>query len=347
MKKIIAVLLILSTLFAFVSCGKKTDIPEGMQIIRGGESVGFYMYAPEEWTVANHGNISAAYASNVDSSSITYVETSLPDKTVKEYFYESLSEFPTLPTIITDGKEITFGNADDAMMFEYEHEYLEHKFRTMQIFVKYKDRFGIFTFNSPLENISSSELTQYEYYSDKLKDVISNFKFIDKSETDKKEEYTKDSDGYMLVSDEKISKFNLWIPEDWTVEYSSGIVSASCNDGSNITLAKATSTGVEVGVYLKTRIEDLKNIVTDLEVIKHENENGELKDINGKASFGNSKQAASQEYTFVYNGTTYHVYQVCAVTWFNGFVFTYTATEENYYKHLDVIEKIAEKVEFK
>ena len=31
---------------------------------------------------------------------------------------------------------------------------------------------------------------------------------------------------------------------------------------------------------------------------------------------------------------------------FNGFVFTYTATEENYAKHIDTIMKIAEKVEF-
>ena len=346
MKKIIAVLLLIASLTGLVACGKNNDLPEGMQLVRGGEDVGYYMYAPEEWTVANHGNISAAYASNVDSSSITYVETALPEKTVKEYFYDSLSEFPTKPTVITDAKEITFGNADDALMFEYEHEYSEHKFRTMQIFVKYGDRFGIFTFNSMLENISSDEVTQYEYYEEKLNSVISNFKFVAKSSTDEKENYDTDTDGYNLVSDKKIAKFSLWLPSTWEVEYSSGMVSASLSDGSNINLAKATSTGVEVGVYLETRLIDLKNIVSELTVIEYKDENGELKKINGKASFGNAKQAASQEYTFVYNGTKYHVYQVCAVTTFNGFVFTYTATEENYYKHLDEIKKIAEKVEF-
>ena len=62
---------------------------------------------------------------------------------------------------------------------------------------------------------------------------------------------------------------------------------------------------------------------------------------------GNSKNAVSYEYTYVHNGITYHVYQVLAITTFNGYVFTYTAADENYGSHTEEIRKISEKISFK
>lgn len=336
MKKAVSLILLLSCLAGLFSCGKKSDIPEGMQLVRGGEDIGYYFYSPEEWVVANQGSISASYASNVDSSSATYVEVSMPEGTVEEYFEDSLGEFPTLPTVVTPLHEITFGNADSAKMVEYDHEYSGHKFRTMQVFVQYGERFGIFTFNAPLENVSSDELTQYEYYKEKRDKMIASFKFTAKngSEAKNKEEY--DSDGYRLVSDKSVSKFSLYLPKEFEVEYSSGMVSASLPDGSNVNMARATSTGVAVNDYWENRKSELSAIVTDITVIS-ENEPTKL---------GNSSRAFAYEYTFVYNGTTYHVYQVLAVTTFNGFVFTYTAQDSIYSEHIDIIKKIAEKVEF-
>ncbi|MBQ9069778.1 MAG: hypothetical protein IJY23_00320 [Clostridia bacterium] len=336
MKKFISLLIIISCALGLLSCGNKSDIPEGMQLVRGGEDVGYYFYAPEEWTVSNQGNISAAYASNVDTSSVTYVECDMPDVTVKEYFDSSLTEFPTLPTVVTDNKEITFGNADSAIMFEYEHEYSGHKFRTMQIFTKYGSRFGIFTFNSPLENISSTDVVQYNYYKEKIDKVIVNFKYVTKSVESAPETPKADSDGYVLVSDKKIAKFSLYLPAEFEVEYSSGMVSGKLPDGSNVNMTRATSTGVVVSDYWESRKEELSAIVTNLNVISE----------NVPATLGDSSRAFAYEYTFVYNNTTYHVYQVLAVTTFNGFVFTYTAEDSNYNSHIETVKKIAEKVEF-
>ncbi len=337
MKKILSVFLLLSTILGIFACGKRNnDIPEGMQIVRGGEDIGYYFYAPEEWTVSNLGNISSAYASNVDTTSVSYVEIAAPECTAYEYFHKSLEEFPTKPEIIIDGKETTFGNADSAIMFVYEHTYTEHDFRTMQILISYGERFGIFTFTSVLEKISSDEL-QYDYYKEKIDKVISVFKFVGKTGGDSTEIYEKTPDGYMLISDAAVAKFSLYVPEGMTVNFSSGMTSSSFEDGSCVTLSRAIATGVVVSDYWENRKNELEEIATDLTVIR-ENENTAL---------GNSKRAYAYEYTYVYNGSTYHVYQILGITTFNGFVFTYTAKESNYSSHLPEVEKIIEKVELK
>ena len=350
MKKILSLLLIIALAIGLVSCGgKNKDIPEGMQLVRGGSDIGYYMYAPEEWTVSNQGSISAAYASGVDNSSVTYTEVEPPLMSVAEYFAESSKSYAANMnfTLLCDseGNAIKFGNADKATKFEFDFEYSGRKFRSMQILAEYGDRFGIFTFTALRENVSSDDVIQYDYFKEKVDAIILNFKYVEKTDSTNEPEY-ETKDGYKLISDKTVAKFKLYVPEDFKVEYSSGIVSAIMPDGSSINMAKATETNVRVDEYLSRRIDELKGIVSDVTVIQHEDSEGNKTNFNSKDSLGNSKSAASQEYTFVYNGVTYHVYQICAITTLNGFVFTYTATEENYEKNLAVVKKIIEKVEF-
>lgn len=346
MKKALSIIIILASLLSLIGCSKNADAPEGMQLVRGGEDCGYYFFAPEEWTVANLGEVSSAYASNVDSSSISYVETDMPAGTVREYIDESLKEFSFKVTPVYDIAEVTFGNAESALSFVYDYDYSGHAFRTKQIFATYDGRFGIFTFTALRESLSAKDMTQYDYYKEKIDKVISEFKFVGKGEATPPALYEYDEEGYALVSDPSVAKFSLYLTRDFTVDYSSGIVSAALEDGSSLTVSRVTGAGVDVGTYLGKRLDELSAIVTDLDVIEFEDEEGKTHTVNGKASLGNARLAASQEYTFVYNNTKYHVYQVCAVTFFDGFVFTYTATEENYGEHLELIKKIAEKVEF-
>ena len=350
MKKILSMVLLLALTFGTVSCGKKNkDVPDGMQLVRGGSDVGYYMYAPEEWTVSNQGNISTAYASKVDSSSVTYIEVEPPKMSVAEYFADSSKSYtPDMKfSLLTseNGTSTVFGNAETATKFEFDFEYSGHKFRSMQILAEYKERFGIFTFTSFRENMSSKDTIQYDYYKEKIDKVTSNFRYVDKTGTNSEPEYTV-KDGYKLISDKSVSKFNLYVPESFKVNYSSGIVSATMEDGSSINMSKATQTNVRVDDYLNRRIEELKPFVSDITIIQHKDSEGKLSNFNARDSLGNAKSAASQEYTFIYNGVKYHVYQVCAITSFNGFFFTYTATEENYKKNLETVKNITKKVEF-
>lgn len=351
MKKILSIALLLSLTIGLFSCGNKNgDIPEGMQLVRGGNDIGYYMYAPEEWTVSNQGDISVAYASKSDPSSITYTEIDPPKMSVSEYFSESSKSYTDDMKfkLLTgeNGSSIKFGNADIATKFEFEFELSGIQYRSMQILAEYGNRFGIFTFTSFKESKSSSDMSQYEYYGEKIDKVIQNFKYVTKT-TEVDEPKYEIKDGYKLVSDKSVSKFKFYVPENFEVKESSGgSVTVLMSDGSSINMARPTQTHMYVDVYLNKRIEDMKSIAKDVTIIKHIEADGKEYDFNTDASLGNAKSAVSQEYTYVYNGITYHVYQICALTTFNGFVFTYTATEENYQKNLDTVMKIIEKVEF-
>ena len=66
MKRIISILLVFITLISsllLTSCKKDDGTPDGMRLVMGDESLGYYFYGPEEWTVANVGNIACTYVS--------------------------------------------------------------------------------------------------------------------------------------------------------------------------------------------------------------------------------------------------------------------------------------------
>ena len=125
MKKIVALISLIAisitSVFSLVSCSDDEKIPDRMQLIAGGESLGYYFYGPEEWTISNIGSIKSAYASRVDSSSVSFTEVYpvdfLPDgvSEADEYFFNSyfgnsLSEFPNEPKLSNpDGENIIFG----------------------------------------------------------------------------------------------------------------------------------------------------------------------------------------------------------------------------------------------
>ena len=333
MKKSLILLIILSLLLCLAGCSGDNGIPEGMRIIQAGEEYGYYFFAPEEWTVANQGNIAMAYASRVDLSSVSYTETDMPDVTVKEYFEASKSEFPTAPVMIIDGEACDFGSAEgsaeSAIKFVYDYEYAEHKFRVMQIFTEYQGRFGIFTFTSYNENINSDTQTQYDYFLPKVQSVIENFRFVKKNGTAVKPVPEYDSDGYALVSDPKLCGFSLYLPKGYEVNHSSGSVSASKSDGSTLTLSKATQTGGGIIDYLKIRKDGLESITgefTDIKITVATPVNTEspvyddwkfdvMPTQNTDLCFGdlNNSKIISYEYEYTYNGSTYRVYQLMGV----------------------------------
>ena len=341
MKKIILFILLLATVLTVTACGNDEELPEGMQLACGGEAVGYYFYVPEEWVVGNTGRISAAYASSIDKSSATFVTEDMPGVPLGEYFAASMASFPYEYTLNIDNQSVTFGNAESATSFVYDYDVGETKYRTLQILSVYGDRLGIFTFTSYRTNRSSEEMTQYDYFREKRQAIIDNFKYCALGESAGTADRETDADGYMLVSDKTVAKFSLWVPESFDIVQSSGIVECRMEDGSTVSVTTAHETGVVVSEYWKNRkaqLEELFGTVTEIE-------------IDTACTLGDSRGAFSYEYTYVYKGTTYHVYQILAIAdtgilTTDGFVFTYTATEENFSANLDVIKKICDKVTY-
>ena len=351
MRKLLSLLLVAATVFAIcasmVSCGKSTDAPEGMQLVRGGEDVGYNFYCPEEWTVSNVGTISAAYVSKVDTTSVSLTESEMPAKSFKEYFMDSTARF-TFPIEITvNGDVCNFGNAEEAYKFVYSYEYKEIGVVCMQILAKYQGRFYIFTFTSYSAERTEGE-SYYQFYLEKVQQIIDNVIFTEKKAVQSDPvSYPKDEDGFNLVSDKSVCGFELYLPQSYTVDNSTGIVSASKEDGSFISLTKAMTTGVTIEDYWKLRKENLAPFIdsrtdgegktvstlTEIEVNKR------LEGIGNEFAF-------SFEYTYEYAGVKYHVYQVLFVNGWDGFVFTYTAEEANYESHLEEAKMVLQKVKY-
>ncbi len=347
-----------------IGCGDEYDTPDGMQFIGGGEDKGYYFFAPEEWTRGEEMNgMSYVYVSRVDTTSISFIEIAPetfikpdPAKSDKDFFLEDYfnttkAEFPD-STVFGEknGEKCLLGSgetkAEEAVKYTYNYLYedaysdTDRRMAFMQILAAHKGRYYIFTYAATLEE-KSDGVTTYDYYLEKLKSVIDNFRFTETGEpADKTPEYTRDSEGDILASDHELSGFTLYVPSDFEVDFSSAVVSATHSDGSNITVAKATATGTTINKYWEFRKKELLlyvDSVTDIGTNPHEIE------------FADTKNAAACEYTYEYMGKTFHTYQIFAVTgglFQKGYIFTYTALEDNYSLHFEDISRILEKVKF-
>ena len=374
MKKVILIFLIIISVLTIVSCGE-AEAPEGMQLVYGSEEDGYYFYSPEGWNISNLEGIKAAYVSKVNTTSVSFTEVTFnqPDGISEEeyfftsYFTENFKEFPEGTKITVNGEESTFGvegaKADRAKKYVYTYEYQGHTFGFIQTLMTKHGRFYICTYRSTFDKYNNEDTTYYEKYLEKYLMVENNFKFTEKLKAPTEEnpkEYKKDSDGYILISDSELSGFDLYVPEDFKVNYSSAAVKATSSDGSNIMMTETAPANLYIDQYWKARKDELQKIVKNLTVISEIPTERVAKDEEGYEEYrnkllesvvtlGNAISAYACEYTYEYNGSTYHVFQVFAIDsefMGSGYALTFTAKEENYAKYIDVIEKILSKVEF-
>ena len=363
MKKLLLILITLLTSLLLFSCGDDNTVPKGMQLAFGSEDDGYIFYAPEGWTVCEEmDGIYYVYVSRSNKTSISFTEIDRssfvkPDPAMSDedfflyHYFDSLkSEFPdNTKWGEKSGDAVLLGagdtKADKAVKYTYNYLYEDAFYKTdarfgfVQILASHNGRFYILTYASPLSD--KNDTTTYEFYLEKFQTVVDNFRFYDtEKKAGEKTEYYTDGEGDVLASDKKLAGFELYVPGDFEVDYSSAIISATHKDGSNITMTEATATGTTINNYWLFRKDQLSIYVDSITDI-------------GKnptaIEFSNAKDAAACEYTYVYGGKTYHVYQIFCVSSGlikKGYIFTYTASEDNYNLHLDDINRILTKVEF-
>lgn len=353
MKKFTSILLLIATvlsIFAMSSCSKDDGMPDGMQLVMGGNDDAFCFYAPEEWIASNFGSIGWAHASNIDTTSITFAEAKRPEGSIKDYFKSEMDKLPYTVTVVTDAEECTFGNADTiALKYVYTYKYKTVDYRCMQIFVENNGHFYIFTYTAQdVEKIP--ETTHYEYFEEKVKACIDAFVFNNKGDAEKPEPtYERTEDGYLIVSDKRICGFTMYVPDSYRVDCSSAFVSVS-KDGVNITMSEPTFAAQNESEYWEKRKTDIEAIAD-----KITNENGELvssyKEITApqKTDPKNADAAVYCEYSYILDGTTYYTYQLLAAkgtVFGSAYVFTYTCTEDCYQTYFEEMQTIFGKIEF-
>ena len=333
MKRLLSLVLALCCVLALgaslVSCNKTGDVPVGMQLVRGGEEYGYYFYCPEEWTIANDGEIAVCYVSKLDPTSVLFTEANMPSEGIEEYFLNETNNLKATFEEFTLEKaldsEILFGDAKKAYKSIYRYKYDGKDFRTMLIYVLHNERFYIFTYTSQLIN-KVGDTTNYDYYLDKVQAIIDNFKFVDKKPAAADSvNYPTDADGYILISNKAECGFDLYVPADYTVDNATGFVSASLPDGANISVTKPTYTNVVASTYWEKRKADLESLNFTINEIK----------IGEKVELEDTKWAFLYEYEEALLGKKMHVYQLLIVSGRNGFVFTYSAPSEVYNEHLN------------
>ena len=352
MKRITTIVLTLAMLLftlMLTACGT-SDAPEGMQLIMGGEDSEYSFYAPEEWVKANLGSIACTYASTVDTSSMTFTEAKKPEGGINDYFESEMAKLPYKITVITNGESCSFGNADKlAVKYVYTYEYKEASYTCMQIFVENAEKFYIFTYTAS-NGERDVDKTYYTFYLEKVTASIDAFKFNNKtSAVPDTPTYEKDADGYLLVSDKLLCGFDLYVPQSYTVDYSSAFVSVS-RDGVNITMSETTYPASTQDEYWEKRREDLEAIA---DKITDENGNkiSSFKVIcePEKCDAGNADAAAKYEYSYVLDGIEYRVYQVLVRKGTLGgkvYAYTYTATSQEYDSGLSEALLIFGKVQY-
>jgi len=377
MKKIILLLLTaIICAFALVSCNEESA-PEGLQVVAISEEDGFKFYGPDGWTVVNdffnpEYRVYATKLTGRSKTSLTFVEAPMPDEELNQYFKDSIATFPESfkVTVKKEVTKTTFGNASEAYNCVYTYKYTEYDYTVakyvekdmtcMQYFIKHGGRFYIFTYTA--YGTPDDEAADYQKYLSLVNDCVKNFLFTERGDAPAAPKYEKDEDGYNLVSDKTLCGYDLYLPDSYQVVGTNGDVEAKISDGAALSITRASDAGVNIVTYMSMRRHELSGIVTDITDIKvsvtteydknseiFSEENWEITvmpTVDTNIKFGNLSNIAAYEYTYVYNGVTYHVYQVLGVDMFSGFVFTYTATEQEYSKHLDEIKTILEKVDF-
>ena len=363
---LLAILILTATLLS--SCGGGEEVPEGLAIVEINEEEGFKFYCPEGWSVITANTdvdktVYGAKMSAFNNISITLAKANMPGglaeapdaksalAAVSAYFTESLEEFPEGMElkVVKEPTLSNFGNAKEAYNVVYTYKYEKYDFACMQYFVKNGADFYIFTYTSYGD--TEDESSDYRVYLEKVEQAIKSFEFTEKKgeSASSRTEYEKDAEGYNLVSDSTISGFELYLPDEVKVIVSDGYVTAKVSESASIYLGRATATGVQINKYWENRKEELNRLVdkdtlTEIEVNKINKEDTEKKVVLGDLA---ENRVASYEFTYEINGTKYHVYQIMGVDTFNGYVFTYTATEEEYAKNIELIDKILAKVIFK
>ncbi|MGN1095678.1 MAG: hypothetical protein ACI4QR_04750 [Eubacteriales bacterium] len=140
--------------------------------------------------------------------------------------------------------------------------------------------------------------------------------------------------GMKLVENE-YTTYKLYIPKEWTPDVTTGFTSAYANDKSNISLLLMnwdSSKYLSIEEYCTHYYESLSSTFKEVSERELSSENQKFGDMN----------ALKYVYTMVSDGVSYKVMQTFSYNAGCIYIFTYTATEENYEKHLDEVNSIVE-----
>lgn len=152
-------------------------------------------------------------------------------------------------------------------------------------------------------------------------------------------------EGYKLASNSEVCSYSLYVPEAWTSESEKSdytMAKISSLDPCSVSLAVLDGVYAETMADYWTSVKDSYHFLTDMTVIEE----------GAQATIG-SGESVRQGYRYVFSGkygdTTYRYMQIFFTKGgldANVYCFTYTALDEHYDAHLEVVQTILQSFKF-
>lgn len=343
-KILAALLMCLMLISTLASCGQ-SDVPEGYQLVAC-EGDCFRLYVPTQWVINTSSGTTSAYYSAVNNVSITVtVADDAGEMTVSEYwsfcnekYSIELDDYKAeekVEKIVLGGQaaEKHVFNASVTMYSETEKKNVTSAYKFMQVLARYKDEMYLLTYTAP-EDSYDSHLETFEGNADDA-GVIPYFKFAEPylSEDGEKEISDKVTapDGMKLASTDERA-YRLFVPTSWKINNRADATAAYASD--------TDSSNVSVQMYMTG-----DNTET---VEKHwERLEASYKEIFESFTLMSDKEikmsgvnAHKYTYTVTSGGQEYKMVQAIVRKGDMFYCLTFTATPQNFDKHLPDVEKM-------
>lgn len=344
--KIIALLLLSAMIIASFAACSKGDVPEGYQLaVCEGDK--FRLYVPTQgWMPNVMGGVSGAFSSLEENASVSvYIADDAGDMTLEEYWsycnekyaeiYKEYSSADKSEKLVLGGQPAQ-KNVYQAKMTV---EGVTETYKFMQITAIYEGDMYILLYSAP-EKHYDTHLEELEGNAEG-EGIIPYFVFAEPYSSDEGKNYSdkvQAPEGMKLIStDERAYRF--FVPNDWKTNDKGEMSAAyySDTDSSNVSMQMYMTEDETQTVeeYFADCEKKYAELFTSYTVVS--TEDIKMSDISAK------------KYTLdiTSGGVEYKMIQAIVKKGAMFYCFTYTATVENFEKHLDDVQKMIENFEIR
>lgn len=363
MKRFVRPLLLLlcaALLTGLVSCvkiGGGDDVPEGMQnaTVAGAD---YRLYVPTTWVVQNSSpNVSSAYRDLSRQSTVSVAKYLITQEDYRSasdaletagetketagesaispylaWFFENECLRPVRATAL-DGMVTLDQDASGADMLDktdagrwcYSALIGGKTYYFKQLVAERNGAFYVFTF--------TAEKEMYEQYASDVEKILNAFRFADEpylpDDFAKETDAGKDAPDGMKACFGKDVAYRFYVPADWVIDPDSPIYAAYVGaDRTSVSVVPYMPTveRLSVAEYFTMTREQLEKVYGEGAMVVDE-------DKTHKENLG-SREATVYEYTLTIDGVVYRYRQYIAAYRSMMYSLTYTATEENFDKHM-------------
>ena len=341
---------------SFVACSDDEGeyIPEGMQIANC-EGDDFRLYVPTSWNLNNAYGVAGAYYNISVQSTVSVVKypvteemkATLPEggdatknaarlDAFAEQYCKAAIASQAVGEVLVEENDLSISLLDDVTAHQY-HYYATVKGENLHFLTVIGERGGafyVFTFTCAPD--------LYENLLPDVEKMLTEFIFADPYDPD---DYAREQgdgeapEGMILVSNKDVA-YRFYAPDTWKANYDQQVFAAYREDDrSNVSVIPymPQKEGMSVAEYFGI----CKNQMIDI------GGEGSFTLISEEETTLGGRNATVYVYTYVIGGKTYQYKQVIAVYRSMVYSMTYTATPENFEKHLADVDAMIDAFEFR